>query len=138
MVETVLFTYIYSLHIEKDICDCRNVSIKLPCFYVWPLSGDLFIFFGKRFLFLFLFFVLSVLRYFHFHMVSFIPYLANFLNVCTIFPDTSSLLISKVMLCYFFYCKKIQVSLIGGNKVGRPEVLFRTLTEISVSDRPFL
>ena len=26
-----VFTYIYSLLIEKYICDCQNISIKLPC-----------------------------------------------------------------------------------------------------------
>jgi hypothetical protein len=26
-----MITYIYSLLIEKDICDCQNVPIKLPC-----------------------------------------------------------------------------------------------------------
>ena len=39
-----VFTYIYSLLIEKDICDCQNVSVKLPCVYVCLSSGDLFIF----------------------------------------------------------------------------------------------
>ena len=38
-----MFTYIYSLLIEKDICDCRNVSIKFPCVYMCLSSGDLFI-----------------------------------------------------------------------------------------------
>ena len=26
-----VFTYIYSILIEKDICDRRNISVKLPC-----------------------------------------------------------------------------------------------------------
>ena len=39
-----VFTYIYSLLIEKDICDRQNVSIKLPCVYVCLSSRDLFIF----------------------------------------------------------------------------------------------
>ena len=54
---------------EKDICDPQNISIKLPCVCVCLSSGDLFHFFGKSFLFLFFFFVLSILRYFPFHMV---------------------------------------------------------------------
>ena len=29
-----VFTYIYSLLIEKDICVCRNISVKLPCVHV--------------------------------------------------------------------------------------------------------
>ena len=33
---------VYSLLIEKDICDCWNVSIKLPCVCVCLSSGDLF------------------------------------------------------------------------------------------------
>ena len=46
-----VFTYISSLMIDKDICDRRNVSIKLPCVCVCFSSGDLFIFIGKSFLF---------------------------------------------------------------------------------------
>ena len=30
--------------IEKDICDCQNISMKLPCVCVCLLSGNLFIF----------------------------------------------------------------------------------------------
>ena len=33
-------TYIYSLLIEKDICDHKNVSVKLPCVYVCLSCGD--------------------------------------------------------------------------------------------------
>ena len=36
--------YIYSLLFDKDICDCQNISVKLPCIYVCLSSGDLFIF----------------------------------------------------------------------------------------------
>ena len=39
-----VFTYIYSLLIEKDIYDCWNVLVKLPCVYVCFSSRDLFIF----------------------------------------------------------------------------------------------
>ena len=39
-----VFTYIDSLLIEKHICDCRNVSVELPCVSVCLSSGDLFIF----------------------------------------------------------------------------------------------
>jgi hypothetical protein len=39
-----VFTYIYSLLIEKDICDRRNVLVKLPCVCVCLLSRDLLIF----------------------------------------------------------------------------------------------
>ena len=39
-----VFMYIYSLLIEKDICDRQNVLIKLPCVCVCLLSGNLFIF----------------------------------------------------------------------------------------------
>ena len=38
-----VFTYIYSLLIEKDTCDHQNISFKLPCVYVCLLSRDLFI-----------------------------------------------------------------------------------------------
>ena len=33
-----------SLLFKKDICYCRNVSVKLLCVYVCLSSGDLFIF----------------------------------------------------------------------------------------------
>ena len=46
-----VFTYIYSLLIEKDIYECRNISNKFPC--ICEIS-----FFGKSFPFLFPFFVL--------------------------------------------------------------------------------
>ena len=39
-----VFTYIYSLLIEKDICDHQNASVKLPYVYVCYSFGDLFIF----------------------------------------------------------------------------------------------
>ena len=64
-----MFKYIYSLLIEKDICDRRKVLIKLSCVYVCLSSGDIFIF-SLSFLFLFPIFVLSVLRYFPFHVVT--------------------------------------------------------------------
>ena len=51
-----VFTYIYSLLIEKDICDRQNISIKLPCVCVCLSSGDLFIFSIRDFSFLFQFF----------------------------------------------------------------------------------
>ena len=54
-----LFTYIYCLLIEKYICDCRNVSIKLS--FCVPFVHRSLHFFGKSILFLFLCFVLSVL-----------------------------------------------------------------------------
>ena len=37
-----MFTYIYSLVNEKDICDRRNVSNKFACICVCISSGDLF------------------------------------------------------------------------------------------------
>ena len=39
-----MFTYIYSLLIERDICDRRSVSIKLPCVCMCLSSTGLFIF----------------------------------------------------------------------------------------------
>ena len=72
MVKTAshVFTYIYSLLIEKDICDCQNVSIKLPCVCVCLLPGDLFIVSLRVSSSFSYFFVLFVLRYFPFHMIS--------------------------------------------------------------------
>jgi len=58
-----VFTYIYFLLIEKDSCDRWKVSIKLPHVCVCLMSR-------KSFLFPFLFFVLFVLWYFPFHVVS--------------------------------------------------------------------
>ena len=45
-----------SVLIEKDVFDHQNVLVKLPCVYLCLSSGDLH-FFGKRFLFVFLFFL---------------------------------------------------------------------------------
>ena len=42
------FTYVYSLLIEKDICDCRNISIMLPLF-VCAFHPEISSFFGKSF-----------------------------------------------------------------------------------------
>ena len=54
--------------IEKYICDRRNISVKLPCVSVCFSFRDLFIF-SERVSSLFFIFVLSVFRYFPFHMV---------------------------------------------------------------------
>ena len=35
-----VFIYFYSLLIEKDICNCWNVSVKLPCVCVCFSSGE--------------------------------------------------------------------------------------------------
>ena len=43
MVLSLLRSHTITLFlIEKDICDCRNVSVKTPCVYLCLLSGDLF------------------------------------------------------------------------------------------------
>ena len=39
-----VFTYIYSRLTEKDICDCRNVPVKLPHVYLCLSLEELFIF----------------------------------------------------------------------------------------------
>jgi hypothetical protein len=39
-----VFTYIYSLQIEKHICDHQNISNKFLYVCVYLTSGDLFIF----------------------------------------------------------------------------------------------
>ena len=56
-----VFTYIYSLPIEKDICDFRNVSVKLPCVYLCLSS-----FLWQEFRLPIPIFVLSVPLYFSF------------------------------------------------------------------------
>ena len=50
-----VFTYIYSLLIEKDLRESKNVSVKFPCVYFGPLIQGSLSFFGKSFRFLFLF-----------------------------------------------------------------------------------
>jgi hypothetical protein len=35
--------FIYSLLIEKDLCECQNISVKFQCVYLCLLIGDLFI-----------------------------------------------------------------------------------------------
>ena len=65
-----VFKYIYSLPIEKDICDHQSVSIKLPCVCMCLLSGYLFIFLVRFSSFFSYFSVLSILWYFSFHGVS--------------------------------------------------------------------
>ena len=57
---------VYYLLIKKDICDNQNICV-LVCAFPPEISS----FFGKRFPFLFPFFVLSILWYFPFHVVSF-------------------------------------------------------------------
>ena len=54
-----MFRYTYSLLIEKDLCECRNVSVKFSCVYLCLLSGDFFILFGKSFLS----FILIIINY---------------------------------------------------------------------------
>ena len=39
-----VFTYIPGLLIEKDICDCQNISVTVLCVHVCLSAGDLFIF----------------------------------------------------------------------------------------------
>ena len=56
-----VFTYIYSLLTEKDICDYQNISVKLLYVYVCSSSEDLFIF---------LFYIFCVIYTFSFHLVS--------------------------------------------------------------------
>ena len=65
-----MFTYIYSLLIEKGICDRWNIS-SFHVFCVRLSSGDLFIF-GKNLPFLFLFIVLSIFWYLSFYIVYFL------------------------------------------------------------------
>ena len=74
-----VFTYIYCLLIGKEICDCQNVSIKVPCVYMYLSPGDFYGFLSKSFLFLFL--LLCYLRFgtFTFHVVSYLRmYLIGF------------------------------------------------------------
>ena len=60
-----MFPYIYSLLVEKNICDHQNVLIKLLCVCVCLLSGDLFIFSVRDFSF---FSYFLCYQYFHFHV----------------------------------------------------------------------
>ena len=57
MAQSLRSVHIHLLFfIEKDICDCRKVSVKLPYVYVYLSSEYRFIFFVKNFLFILLFF----------------------------------------------------------------------------------
>ena len=49
-----VFSHVFSLMVEKDICDCGNISVKLPCVCVPYIRRSLY-FFGKSFFFLSLF-----------------------------------------------------------------------------------
>ena len=61
-------SHTFTLLIEKNFCDHQNIS---PSFHVFECDFCLeFSFLGKSFLFIFLFFVLSVLWHFPFHVVS--------------------------------------------------------------------
>ena len=62
-----MFTYIYSLLIEKDLCDCRNILVKT---FMCLSSGDLFIFSIRVFLFLFIFLCYPYFSIFFFYMIS--------------------------------------------------------------------
>jgi hypothetical protein len=64
-----VFTYIYPLLIEKDICDCGNVSVKLRVF-ICAFHLAISSFFFKSFLFLFLFLYYLYFVNFPFHVVS--------------------------------------------------------------------
>ena len=48
-----LFTYIYSLLIDKELCESPKLSNKFPCalVYFYLSFGDLYLFFCKFFLF---------------------------------------------------------------------------------------
>ena len=59
------FTYKYPLFFDEGMCDCRNVSVKLPCVYLCLSSGNL-IFFWQEFPLFIPISVLPVLWYFAF------------------------------------------------------------------------
>ena len=52
-------TYIYSLLIEKDICDYKNVLVKM---FICAFHPEIFSFFGPSFSFYFIF-VFPIIRY---------------------------------------------------------------------------
>ena len=70
MWQDLYCVFIYSLLIKKDICDCWNISLRLTCVYVCLSSGDFFIFFGKSFLFLFLYLCYLYFGTSTFHMAN--------------------------------------------------------------------
>ena len=59
-----VFTFIYSPLIEKDICDCQNVLIKLPRACVCVFPGDILIF--SVFIHIFVMTILLVFLMVHF------------------------------------------------------------------------
>jgi hypothetical protein len=72
------------LLIEKDICGCRNISIKFPCVCVCLFFGDLFNFLVKVFPFLSL-----ILRY---------SYFGTFLSTWSVY------FFESYTLCISCYC----------------------------------
>ena len=63
-----VFTYIYSLLIMKDLCECQNLSVKLLCVFAFHL--EIFSFFGKSFLLLFLFLCYPYFGAFSFNLIK--------------------------------------------------------------------
>ena len=61
----------YSLLVKKDICNCRNVSIKFLCVYASFIQEISFFWHVSSF---FSYVVLSVLWYFPFHVVYILKY----------------------------------------------------------------
>ena len=88
-------TYIYFLLIEKDVCDRRNVSVKLPCVYVYPSFGYLIIF-SVRVSSFFSHFCIYKLVYIQLNLKGLFIYLFIYLNVEVYFCHKTSDFFKKI------------------------------------------
>ena len=77
-----VFTYIYSLLIENDICDCQKYQLRFKVF-IFAFCVEISSFFDKSFLFLFLLFELSILWYFLFSrdLTGFVNHLSGYFPI---------------------------------------------------------
>ena len=71
-----VFTYIHSLLIEKDLCDCQNLKISFRVF-VCAFPSEIYSIFGKSFPFPFPYFVLFILGTFLSHGLKLCIYYAR-------------------------------------------------------------
>ena len=94
------FTNIFFLLIEKDICDCQDVSVKFLCVYVCLLSKYLFIFFRQDFPLYFPIFVLLSVSLLLFYFFS---YRSTENIVCYIICTIGRYLVIEILARRIYY-----------------------------------
>ena len=77
-----VFIYIYSLLVEKGICECQNVLVKYQCVYVCLWAGDLLIFFCRNFPFLYKSIIVYFSYFFNYNYLCTFLHLSNVSLVC--------------------------------------------------------